>query len=120
MATLNAYTEGVKVISFLSESGLPYATVVREGEEINEELFSILGSAAVATGGRISLELVNGDLERVIVQGKRGIFLVVECGGGALVLYFDKFMNLPQLVFRDIKIIDEVKEKLAAFLLGSD
>ncbi|MFX1296364.1 MAG: roadblock/LC7 domain-containing protein [Promethearchaeota archaeon] len=120
MLALRVYTEGVKAISLISESGLPIATVVREGEKVNENLIATLGSAALATGGRINIELTNGDLEKVIIQGKCGIFLVVECGSGALIILFNKYMNLPQLVFKDIKIIDEMRKKIAPILMGSD
>jgi len=38
MSTMSAYTEGVKAISLVSESGLPISTVVREGDEFTKTL----------------------------------------------------------------------------------
>ena len=120
MDTMSLYTEAVKAISLVSGEGLPIAVVVREGESPNEDLFAHLAASAYAMGDRINIELVHGDFERVIVQGKRGIFMLVQCGTGVLTIIFDKFRNLPQLVYRDIRLIDEIRNQLASILTIED
>jgi predicted regulator of Ras-like GTPase activity (Roadblock/LC7/MglB family) len=118
LQTLRKYTEGIKAISAITPEGLPIATVFRGDEDkVDEPLFATLGSAAQAMGDRTNLELRNGDLDKVIIQGKKGIFLVEDCGEGALIFLFDKYMNLPQLVFRDIKLIDEARKKIGPDLI---
>ena len=120
MDTMSRYTDAVKAISLVSREGLPIATVIREGEELDENLIANMAASAYALGDRINIELRNGDFERVIVQGKQGIFLLVGCGTGVITIVFDKFRNLPQLVNRDIRLIDEIRTQLAPFLTAED
>ncbi len=116
MANLRHYTEGVKAIMLVSEAELPLATVIREGEEVDEAHLALMAAAARGTADRVNMELNNGDLEKFIIHGKRGIVLGAVCGHGTLVILFDKFMNLPQLVFHDIQVIDAVIPILAPFV----
>ncbi len=114
--TISLYTDAVKAISLVSGEGLPIAMVNREGESSNEGLIANMAASTYALGDRVNIELVHGDFERVIVQGKRGIFLIAQCGCGVLTIVFDKFRTLPQLVYRDIRLIDEIRNQLAALL----
>ena len=118
--TMSLYTDAVKAISLVSREGLPIAVVVRDGEDLNENLYANMTASAYAMGDRVNIELVHGDFERVIVQGKRGIFLIAQCGPGVLTIIFDKFRNLPQLIYRDIRFIDEIRNQLAALLVAED
>lgn len=116
MTKLRQYTEGVKAIMLVTEAGLPLTTVIREGEEVDEAHLALMAATVRGTADRVNIELNNGDLDKFIIHGKHGIFLGAVCGHGTLVILFDKFMNLPQLVFHDIQVIDSVIPILAPFV----
>ena len=101
----------VQATAIVSTDGLVIAS--RLPDKVEEDRIGAMGAAILSISSRSGDELDRGDMERVLIEGKLGFFLLHSIGADAiLVSLAEKEVRLGMLFYECKKCINQLSEIL--------
>jgi len=100
LRTLKSETDGVEYAAVVSSDGLPLSGTLPE--DVDESLFSAMGSAMLTMGGRIARELLGGGLDQVFVRSDKGYLLAFRAGRDVVLIAVASESARLGLLFYDV------------------
>ena len=98
--------------TLVSPDGLSLASTLPPN--MDDERVAAMSAAMLSLGERIGQELARGAIERLYVEGEKGIAVLVDCGSDALLLVLASQAIRQGLLMLEIKrIVTELKAVLA-------
>ncbi len=73
--------------------------------DMDEERTAAMSAAILSLGERIGQELARGEVERIVVEGKKGYSVMISCGEDAVLLVLAAKEAKQGLLFLEIKRI---------------
>lgn len=107
---LNSSSADIKASALVSIDGLLMASAITE--EYDEDHVGAMSAAILSIGDRTAQELACGDLEQVLIKGKRGYILVAHVGVEAVITVVTRSSAKLGLVFLDVQRAAEQIERL--------
>ena len=111
---LNTFERNVphlQATAIVSTDGLVIAS--RLPDKVEEDRIGAMGAAILSISSRSGDELDRGDMERVLIEGKLGFFLLHSIGADAiLVSLAEKEVRLGMLFYESKKCINQLNEIL--------
>ncbi len=98
---LSATSGEVEAAAIISTDGLVMASYVPEG--IDDDRLGAMSAAMLSLGERAALELGRGELEQVLVKGKKGFIILVHAGPDAVLTVLTSQTARLGLIFLDVK-----------------
>ncbi len=101
-------TADVQGAALVSPDGLPLAASLPGG--MDEERVSAMSAAMLSLGERIVAELARGTIDRIYVEGSKGLSILTSCGEDAVLLVLASETAKQGLLMLEIKrVLSEVK-----------
>ena len=107
---LKGSSADVEASALISSDGLMIASALPQG--MDEDRVGAMSAALLSLGERAASELARGTLERVLLQGERGYFIMSSSGTEAVLTVLAKQNAKLGLLFLDIKRAAEALSKL--------
>lgn len=101
LSELNSSSADVEASALVSMDGLLMSAALPK--EFDEDHVGAMSAAVLSIGERTAAELSRGELEQVLVKGKKGYVLVTHAGSDAVVTIVAKSTARLGLVFLDVK-----------------
>jgi predicted regulator of Ras-like GTPase activity (Roadblock/LC7/MglB family) len=98
---LNGTSADIQASAVVSTDGLMMASQLPSA--IDEDRVGAMSAAMLSLGGRTAKELVCGDLEQVLVKGKKGYILMTGAGDESVLTVLAKPNAKLGLIFLDVK-----------------
>ena len=101
---LNELTDSsteIEASGVMSSDGVMISSILPYG--IDEQRVSAMSAAMLALGDKTANELSRGDLEQVMIKGKKGYVLLTHAGEDAVVTVIAKPSAKLGLIFLDVK-----------------
>lgn len=84
LSSFVSQTGDVEGAAIVTPDGLPLATTLPSG--MDDERVSAMSAAMLSLGERIGKELVRGIIDRIYVEGDKGLSILTSCGEDAVFL----------------------------------
>lgn len=110
LSELNSSSADIEASALVSMDGLLMSAALPK--EFDEDHVGAMSAAVLSIGERTATELSRGELEQVLVKGKKGYVLVTHAGSDAVVTIVAKSTARLGLVFLDVKRAATRIEKL--------
>ena len=94
-------TPDVQGVALVSPDGLSLSSVLPS--RMDEERTAAMSASILSLGERIGGELARGNVERIIVEGKKGYSMLVGCGSEAVLLVLANSNAKKGLLFLETK-----------------
>lgn len=101
ISTFVSATNDVEGAAIVTPDGLPLATTLPSG--MDDERVSAMSAAMLSLGERIGKELVRGAIDRIYVEGNRGLSILTSCGEDAVFLVLATQQAKQGLLMLEIK-----------------
>ncbi len=98
---LNGSSVDVEASAIVSTDGLVMASLLPG--DIDEDRLGAMSAAMLSLGDRAARELGRGDLEQVLVRGRRGFILLAHAGADAVLAVLTRREAKLGMVFFDVK-----------------
>lgn len=96
-------TPDIQGAALVTPDGLSLTSVLPSN--MDEERTAAMSAAMLSLGERISLELVRGLVDRIVVEGEKGYSVMVACGSDAVLLVLAAKEAKQGILFLEIKRI---------------
>jgi len=101
LTELNGTSAEIEASALISTDGLMMAAVLPQG--MDEDRVGAMSAAMLSLGDRTSQELKRGELEQVLIKGKKGYVLMIYAGKEAVLTVLAKPNAKLGLIFLDVK-----------------
>lgn len=110
LSELNSSSADIEASALVSMDGLLMSAALPK--EFDEDHVGAMSAAVLSIGERTAAELSRGELEQVLVKGKKGYVLVTHAGPDAVITIVAKSTARLGLIFLDVKRAAARIEKL--------
>lgn len=101
LSELNGSTADIEASAVLSTDGLMMAAMLPAG--MDEDRVGAMSAAMLSLGDRTARELARGELEQVLIKGRKGYVLLTHAGDDAVLTTLCKPNARLGLIFLDVK-----------------
>lgn len=101
LSELNSSSADIESSALVSMDGLLMSAALSQG--FDEDHVGAMSAAVLSISERTAAELSRGELEQVLVKGKKGYVLVTHAGSEAVITIVAKSTAKLGLIFLDVK-----------------
>ncbi|MEH6626741.1 MAG: roadblock/LC7 domain-containing protein [Motiliproteus sp.] len=101
LSDLNGSSADIEASAIISTEGLIIATLLPAN--MDEERVGAMSAAMLSLGERTSSELARGEMEQVLIKGKRGYILMTHANSDSVLTVIVKPSARLGLIFLDVK-----------------
>lgn len=112
LSDLNATSTDIEASALVSMDGLMMAAELPGTQD--EDHVAAMSAAILSIGERTAVELSRGELEQILIKGKKGYVLVTHTGPDAVITVVAKSTARLGMIFLDVKRAAAIMERLIA------
>ncbi len=113
LRTLNSTSSDIEASAAITTDGFIIGAVL--GDSVDPDRFAAMCASLLALAERAAHEISRGQLKQVLIEGEKGLMLLVQAGDDAVLAVAAKpTVNLGMVFIEARKTAAKVKETLAA------